>query len=130
MFSLDPAFVRPTYDSNSFTAIPASIAPLLGGSGSVTLPAEIFRGKPATYRTVILILLDGFGWRFFEKVADSYPALRRFAAAAGVAKLTAQFPSTTAAHVTCLHTGLEVGQSGVYEWQSSVPCPCQAGRPA
>ena len=77
---------------------------------------------------MVLILLDGFGWRFFEKVADDYPALRRFAAASGVVKLTSQFPSTTAAHVTCLHTGLELGQSGVYEWQNSVPRPCQAGR--
>ena len=69
----------------------------------------------------MLILLDGFGWRFFEKVVEAYPALRRFAAADGVAKLTAQFPSTTAAHITCLHTGLEVGQSGVYEWQYYEP---------
>jgi hypothetical protein len=130
MFSLDPAFVRPTYDGHCFTAIPASIAPLLGGPGAVSLPAEFLRGKPPTYRSVVLLLLDGFGWRFFEQVADDDPALRRFVRADGVAKLTAQFPSTTAAHVTCLHTGLEVGQSGVYEWQNSVPHPCQAGRPA
>jgi hypothetical protein len=129
MFELDPAFIRPTYDSRCFTAIPQSIAGLLG-HGQICLPPELFRGLPQTYRSVVLILLDGFGWRFFEKVADDYPALRRFMAANGVVKLTAQFPSTTAAHVTCLHTGLEVGQSGVFEWHNSVPHPCQAGRPA
>ena len=32
-----------------------------------------------------------------------------------------QFPSTTASHVTCLHSGLEVGQSGVFEWQYYEP---------
>ena len=35
MFTLDPAFVRPTYDSNCFTALPASIGPLLGGPGAL-----------------------------------------------------------------------------------------------
>jgi predicted AlkP superfamily pyrophosphatase or phosphodiesterase len=31
-------------------------------------------------------------------------------------EFTAQFPSTTAAQVTTINTGLEVGQSGIYEW--------------
>ena len=117
MFALDPAFLRPSYDVRCFTAIPASIGPLFGAPGTALLPAEFLPGRPKTFRSVVLILLDGFGWRFFEKVADDYPALRRFIAAEGAIKLTSQFPSTTAAHVTCLHTGLEVGQSGVYEWQ-------------
>jgi predicted AlkP superfamily pyrophosphatase or phosphodiesterase len=121
MFTLDPAFVRPSYDQNCFTAIPASIAPLLGAPGVAALPDGFLPGRPRAFRTVVVILLDGFGWRFFEKIADDYLALRRFAAASGVAKLTSQFPSTTAAHITCLHTGLEVGQSGVYEWQYYEP---------
>ena len=121
MFTLDPAFVRPSYDENCFTALPASIGPLLGAPGVAALPDGFLPGRPRAFRAVVLILLDGFGWRFFEKVADDYPALRRFAAASGVAKLTSQFPSTTAAHITCLHTGLEVGQSGVYEWQYYEP---------
>ena len=120
MFELDPAFIKPAYNSHCFTAIPQSIAGLLG-HGQVILAPELFRGLPKTYRSVVLFLLDGFGWRFFEKVVEAYPSLRRFAAADGVAKLTAQFPSTTAAHITCLHTGLEVGQSGVYEWQYYEP---------
>ena len=79
---------------------------------------------------MVLILLDGFGWRFFEKMADDYPALRRSRLRAAWQSSCPSSPSTTATHITCLHTGLEVGRSGVYEWQNSVPHPCQAGRPA
>jgi len=121
MFELDPAFIRPTYDGHCFTAIPASIGPLLGAPGAVALPAGLMHDRPAAFRAVVFLLLDGFGWRFFEKYTDDYPALRRFIAADGVARLTAQFPATTAAHVTSLHTNLEVGQTGVYEWQYYEP---------
>ncbi len=120
MLHLHPEFVKPTYDGRNFTAVPASIAGLLG-RGQVALTPEVLAGLPDTYRAVVLVLIDGFGWRFFEKFADGYPALRRFVDHGTVTKLTAQFPSTTAAHITTLHTGLEVGQSGLYEWNIYEP---------
>ena len=45
-----------------------------------------------------------------------YPFLQHFVLNGMVSKLTAMFPSTTAAHVTCIHTGQAPAQSGVYEW--------------
>jgi len=93
-------FVKPRYDSGGFAGIPSRIREACAS------------GK---YNTVVLFVIDGFGWRFFEKFQEM-PFLRRVTASGTVEKLTAQFPSTTAAHVTTIHTGQPVGKSGVHEW--------------
>jgi hypothetical protein len=95
-----PGFIKPRYDSDSFAGLPTRIREYCAS------------GK---YDAVLLFLVDGFGWRFFEKFQDE-PFLKRLAQSGNAEKLTAQFPSTTAAHLTTLHTGLPVGESGVYEW--------------
>jgi predicted AlkP superfamily pyrophosphatase or phosphodiesterase len=97
---LHDRFVKPRYDACGFAGIPARIQDYCAS------------GK---YDAVVLFMVDGFGWRFFEQYQD-WPCLRRFADGGTVEKLTSQFPSTTAAHVTTIHTGLPVGQSGVFEW--------------
>jgi len=93
-------FVKPRYDTGGFAGIPARIRE---------------HRASGEYDAVVLFLIDGFGWRFFEKFQDA-PFLKRLTENGNVEKLTAQFPSTTAAHVTTIHTGQPVGQSGVYEW--------------
>jgi hypothetical protein len=69
---------------------------------------------------VAVVLLDAFGWRFVERHAE-HPLLRRIATQGSVMPLAAQFPSTTAAHVTTIHTGRPVGEHGVYEWNVYEP---------
>ena len=64
---------------------------------------------------MVLFLVDAFGWRFFERFQDA-AFIQRMAKHGRIEKLISQFPSTTAAHVTTIHTGWPVGQSGVYEW--------------
>ena len=91
-----------------FAALPSTVARLLGvGAGGVAL-----EGVPARADRVLLVLLDAFGWRFFTRHGD-HPLLRRMQA---VVPLTSMFPATTTAHVTTLHTGVGVGQHGLYEW--------------
>jgi hypothetical protein len=111
--------VRPLHDGYTFAALPATIERLLlGGAehGAGGLPAgAVAHGREPVER-VVLVLLDAFGWRFLERHADEHRLLRRLVLEGTVAKLTTQFPSTTAAHITTLHTGRPVSEHGLYEW--------------
>jgi len=118
---MHPSFLKPAYPSRCFSGLPATIQYLLTGTGKPGLSRELFNGRLGPYDTVILFFIDAFGWRFVEKYGGDYAFLKHFAKEGVVSKLTAQFPSTTAAHVTTIHTGLPVGQSGVYEWQYYEP---------
>ncbi len=97
---MNPTFIKPRYDEAGFAGIPKRITNAFAS------------GK---YDAVVLFLVDAFGWRFHERFQDA-AFIRRIARHGTIEKLTSQFPSTTAAHVTTIHTGLPVGVSGVHEW--------------
>ena len=85
----------------SFTDVPATVERLLTGGGR---------------ERVGVVLLDAFGRRFLERHAD-HPFLRRLT----VTEIATQFPPTTTAHVTTMHTGRPVGEHGLYEWNIYEP---------
>ncbi len=114
-------FIRPRYDSYCFANIPQTITYLLTGQEESKLPTDVFGTLPQKYDNVVLFFIDAFGWKLFERHAEKFPFLKTILADGVASKLTSQFPSTTAAHVTCIHTGLNVGQSGVYEWSYYEP---------
>jgi hypothetical protein len=97
---MNPEFLRPRYDAGGFAGIPNRVQEAFASSN---------------YDAVILFLVDGFGWRFFERFQDA-AFIQRITRGGTIEKLISQFPSTTAAHLTTIHTGLPVGASGVYEW--------------
>ncbi|MCF6278652.1 MAG: alkaline phosphatase family protein [Anaerolineales bacterium] len=102
---MHPNFVKPRYDAGGFAHLPQRIQ-------------DIFKKKE--YETVIFFFIDGFGWRFYEQFKE-HPFFVELSKRGSVKKLTSQFPSTTAAHVTAWHTGQTVGESGVFEWQYYEP---------
>ena len=115
----DGHWAVPLYEGFAFAQIPSLVASLFG-DGSTAMAPDVVEASPRP-RSVVVLLLDGFGWTFFERFADELPFLRRIVRDGVATKLSAQFPSTTAAHVTTLHTGAAVGASGVFEWQYLEP---------
>jgi len=109
-------FVQPLYDTYNFAGLPRQIQYFLTGLGGPGLAAPAFAGLRTRYDAVVLMYIDALGWRFYEQFKDRSLSLQHFLQHGVVSKITAQFPSTTAAHTTNIHTGLTPAQSGVYEW--------------
>jgi predicted AlkP superfamily pyrophosphatase or phosphodiesterase len=97
---METTFIKPRYDAGGFASLPRHILENLSADH---------------YDAVVLFLIDSFGWRFFDKFQDA-PFLQQVTRTGTVRKLTSQFPSTTAAHITTIHTGMPVGEHGIFEW--------------
>ena len=79
------------------------------------IPDEV-RRRVAGGERVALLLLDALGLRFLHR-HDDHPLLERL----HITPLRSQFPSTTTAHVTTVHSGLAVEDHGLYEWNVLEP---------
>ena len=100
---------------DGFADLPATVERLLTGAPG-GLPRALLADAPERVDRVAVVLLDAFGMRFVQRHAD-HPLLRRL----HVSPLASQFPSTTTAHVTTMHTGTPVGTHGLYEWNVYEP---------
>lgn len=107
----------PNYGHGCFADLPTLIQSCLtdqpAPTGLAGIPAALLR----KYDTVIVVLADAFGWQHVEARATPHSLLQRIGAEGVITQWTSQFPSTTAAHVTCIHSGLPPSQSGVFEWE-------------
>lgn len=71
----------------------------------------LIEAKLGEHARVVLVYFDAFGWRFLDRHAD-HPLFAR----ADVERWSACFPSTTTVHSTTIHSGLPLGEHGLYEW--------------
>lgn len=76
----------------------------------------LIEAKLTEHPRVALVYFDAFGWRFLERHAD-HPLF----AAAEVERWSSCFPSTTTVHSTTIHSGLSLGEHGLYEWNVYEP---------
>ncbi len=119
--NLHPSCIAPQYDGRCFANLPATIQYWLTGQGAPALAPDVMGKFARQYDVVLSFFIDSLGWEFFQTYVNEYAFFKHLKKNGRVEKITSQFPSTTAAHVTCIHTGLPVGQSGVYEWQYYEP---------
>lgn len=111
-------FIYPRYESYCFSNIPSAVLYLLGLRKTSPLSVILDKASitPANSKKVILFLIDGFGYKQWLKYADRYEFLKRFTEKGVVAPVTTVFPSTTAATLTTICSGLTPQEHGLPEW--------------
>ena len=118
----DPNRCLPDYENGNFAHIPGLLQSLLGADVKTPLSPERFGFQSGQFQNVIFLFLDAFGWNVYSYFLNRRNRIvTRLTEKGQVHKITAQFPSTTAAEVTTFHTGQVVGRHGVYEWQYYEP---------
>lgn len=107
---------KPLYDTYCFSNIPSTIKKLHLNDQVNGLPEDVVGSYQQGYKKVVLILIDGFGWTFFENYLNKSTFLKKAHKQGIISKLTTQFPTSTTSNITTLHTGVPVIESGIFEW--------------
>jgi len=118
---LAEGFVRPDYDGFCFSRVPGTAASLVGADVGPDLPGRALDGAAADAERVLVVFLDAFGFRQFERVREDVSLLRSFVNAGRVTPLTSTYPSETAACVTTMHTAREPVEHGLLGWNGYDP---------
>ena len=109
---------RPEQGRRCFDQLPATVERLLtGATGGPALDEPLLRGR---FERVVFVYFDAFGWALLER-HTRHPVFARARSDGVLVPLTAQFPSTTTAQVTTIHSGLPVAAHGLYEWHVYEP---------
>jgi Type I phosphodiesterase / nucleotide pyrophosphatase len=108
----------PDYGRYSLAEIVPTILRVYGvDTARAPLPAHVYERAAAGCDHVVLLVIDGLGYDQVVADGDARPPLfRRLIERAQVHALTSVFPSTTAAALTTLHTGLTPLEHGLLEW--------------
>ncbi len=109
-------FVYPNYDGGSLLNVPSTILSLFGQKPlKKLLPGKMYSGAEGAEK-IILFVIDGFGHNLFQKEAVNFPFFRKLADDKFYNSITSVFPSTTAASLGTLHSGLSTPEHGLPEW--------------
>lgn len=111
-------FIYPRYEDYCFSNIPSAILYLLGLRKTSPLSGIVNKAgvTPVNSNKIVLFLVDGFGYKQWLKYSRKIDFLNRFTENGVVAPITTVFPSTTAAALTTIHSGLTPQEHGLPEW--------------
>ena len=112
-----PGSLRPDYGGYCLSNVPATALSLLGLKGETrTLPGDALGGtETAGVENVVLMLFDGLGYKEWQRQSNG-GFLGALSKKGSVRPITTCFPSTTAAALTAVSTGLTPQEHGLPEW--------------
>ncbi|MDG6939041.1 MAG: alkaline phosphatase family protein [Nitrososphaerota archaeon] len=111
---LSEGMYRPNYGGRGLANLPSSIFDMLScrADGWPALDGDVVP-RGAHHSTVILFLVDAFGYSLFQDSLKKSPYLEKFASLFPPAAVTTVFPSTTATALTTLNTGVPPSRHGI-----------------
>lgn len=112
-------FLYPSYKKYCFSNIPSTILKFFNvKTGRPPLPSEIFRNtvECEDSEKIILLLLDGYGYHQWIKHHKTHEFFREISQKGSISPITTVFPSTTAATLTTINTGLTPQEHALPEW--------------
>ncbi len=113
---IDKNFLLPNYEGYSLYNIVYTVFQILGIKTSrktLNFDLEKFINKD---NKVIFFLVDGFGYNQYKNLEKDIPFLQLLSSRGKVFPVTSGFPSTTAASLTTIATGLTPREHGLFEW--------------
>ena len=109
-------YLYPDYDGYCVANVPGSILSRLGASTEDRLPPQAFRAAPEEFDIALVWLLDGFGYRLWNRYESDFQLLSTAADLGSVTPLTSVYPSETAAAITTIHTGRVPSEHHLLGW--------------
>jgi hypothetical protein len=114
---LPPGSVRPDYDGYCLSNVSSTALSLLGlkGPGRHLPDDALGSAEVSEVENVVLMLFDGLGYAEWKR-QETHGFLGALSGRGSVSPITTVFPSTTAAALTSVSTGLTPQEHGLPEW--------------
>jgi len=112
-------FIYPFYEKYCFSNIPSTILRFFNiKTERPILPSELHRDEVEieNCNKILLLLIDGLGYDQWLRYSRDYEFLDVFSQKGVVSPITTVFPSTTAAALTTINSGLTPQEHALLEW--------------